>query len=537
MKDNIILITLLCVGTASAFTLPLLVELPHGKLRGRDNEGYYSYESIPYAEPPLGDLRFEAPQKYDRQWNEIFDATMPPVRCMQWTQFIHQEDKLTGSEDCLTVSIYKPKNSSRTTFPVLAYVHGGCFMFGGQIEDGHEPIMAEGNLIVVKIGYRLGPLGFLSTGDSQIPGNNGLKDQRLALQWIKENIASFGGEPENIMVFGYSAGAAAVHLQMLQEDFEDLAKVAVTISGNALNPWVVQEGGRRRAFEMGRIVGCGLLSTSLDLKNCLKSKDAEQIVTAVRQFLVFGYVPFTPFGPVVEPEDATNPIITQHPIEIIKSGKFAQVPWLISNAQEDGIYNAASLLARQPNGKELIEELNSRWFELAPHLFFYRDSMKTIEEMDERSRELRQEYLGNQSFSVDNYIDVERIFTDILFVNGTKRSIDLHRRIGKSPVYGYVYDNPTDLGNFFWLAKRNDIQSGTGHGDDFYHIFENELTKPWRPDEMLISKNLIKMLEQFIQSDNGSLRYDNCEFPDNVGKEKIQLLSIKRSSCGIIELS
>nr|BAL14564.1 esterase [Drosophila virilis] len=537
MTDKSIRIALLCLGAAATFADPLLVELPHGRLRGRDNKGYYSYESIPYAEPPVGELRFEAPQPYSQQWKETtFDASQPPVLCMQWSQFIEHADKLTGSEDCLTVSVYRPKSSNRSTFSVIVLIHGGCFMFGGAVENGHEPLMASANVIVVKISYRLGPLGFVSTGDGALPGNFGLKDQRLALHWIKQNIARFGGEPENILVLGFSSGAAAVHLQLLQQEFRQLAKVAVSISGNALNPWIVLKSGRRRAFELGRMVGCGLLSDSAELKKCLKTKDAAQLVRAVREFLVFDYVPFTPFGPVVETVDASEPFLTQHPIDIIKSGKFAQVPWLVSYTQEDGTYNAALLLAKQANGRELIEELNSRWYELAPHFLFYRDSKKTIEEMDNYSRDLRQEYLGNRNFSLENYLNVQRMFTDVLFRNDTIRSIELHGKYGKSPVYGYVYDNPANQGSGHWLSKRNNVSFGSGHWDDFFLIFDNPVRHPLRSDEKIISKNLIRMIESFVQSENGTLTYDNCVLRDNVAQEQLKLLSIKRNSCEVLQV-
>lgn len=88
---------------------PLLVEIANGKVRGRDNGGYYSYESIPYAQPPVGELRFEAPRPYLRQWKDPFDATQPPEYCLQWTMVIDESNKLMGKEDCLTVSVYKPK--------------------------------------------------------------------------------------------------------------------------------------------------------------------------------------------------------------------------------------------------------------------------------------------------------------------------------------------------------------------------------------------------------------------------------------------
>ncbi|XP_022216766.2 esterase-5C [Drosophila obscura] len=517
---------------------PLLVDLPNGKLRGRDSGFYYSYESLPYAEPPTGELRFEAPQPYKQQWTDTFDATQPPVTCMQWNQFTFGEDRLAGVEDCLTVSVYKPKNISRSSFPVVAHMHGGAFMFGEARQNGHENMMREGNLILVKISYRLGPLGFVSTGDASLAGNFGLKDQRLALLWIKQNIASFGGEPENILVVGHSAGGASVHLQMLREDFSQVAKAAISFGGNAIDPWVIHESPRERAFELGRIVGCGQASDSMQLKKCLKSKSASEIVSAVRSFLVFSYVPFAPFGPVVEAEDATEAFITQHPIDIIKSGKFAQVPWALTYNTEDGSYNAAVLLEKQAsNGRELMVDLNDRWLDWAPYLFFYRDSMATIKDMDDYSRKLRQEYLGDRRFSVESYWDVQRLFTDVLYKNGTELALDLYRKHGKSPVYAFVYDNPANTGVGQFFAKRTDIPFGTGHGDEYFLIFENLVRGPeMRSDEEIISRNFLHMLNDFVISDNGTMTFGSCVFQDNVGSSKRQLLSITRNGCENLQL-
>ncbi|KAH8364854.1 hypothetical protein KR084_012630 [Drosophila pseudotakahashii] len=530
------LILLLIAFTSTGATLlsdSLVVEIPNGKLRGKDNGHYISYESVPYAEPPIGELRFEAPQPYSHQWTEIFNATQSPVFCLQWNQFREEGSKLVGNEDCLTVNIYKPKNERRTSFPVLVLLHGGAFMFGGTTLYGHDYIMREGTLLVVKISYRVGPLGFASSGDKDLPGNYGLKDQRLALRWIKENIASFGGMPDNIVVIGHSAGGASAHLQLLHEDFSQLARAAVSVSGNALDPWVVQQGGRGRAFELGRIVGCGQATDSAELKHCLKSKPASEIVTAVRSFLVFSYVPFSTFGPVVEPADAPEAFLTQDPRDVIKSGKFAQVPWAVTYTTEDGGYNAAQLLeTNKTTGETWIDKLNDRWFDWAPYLLFYRNSKETIRDMDVLSIRLRQQYLGDRRFSVESYWDLQRMFTDILFKNSVPSSLDLHRKYGKSPVYSFVYDNPSNSGVGQLLSNRTDVFFGTVHGDDFFLIFNvATLRKDIRPDEEVISRKLIKMLEDFALDDRGILTFGECGFPNNLDSKQYEVLRITRSGC------
>ncbi|KAM8704612.1 hypothetical protein ACLKA7_009123 [Drosophila subpalustris] len=518
-------LSLLVAGTFAQ----LMVETPNGRLRGLDRGIFYSYESVPYAEPPVGELRFEPPRPFNSKWEGVFDASRPSVVCAQWSQFILQPDKLTGNEDCLTLSIFKPKNESRTTFPVIVNIFGGAFSFGGTVEDNPGPLLDSGNVILVKINHRVGPLGFLNTGDAELPGNMGLKDQRVALRWIKKNIGYFGGDPEKILFLGFSSGAASVHLQIMNEDLQDLVSAGVSISANALDPWVVQGNGSRLAFELGRIVGCGLLSDSKKLKKCLKTKDAMDIASAMSKFLVFDFMPFLPFGPVVEPADSADPFMIQHPRDIIKSGKIAQIPWLVTYTPEDGIYNAALVLKRQFNGKELINELNSRWFELAPHFFSYRYQTKTVEEMDNHSRNLRQHYMGNKSFSTDTYFDFQRMVTDVMLKNETDTSLYLHRKYGKSPLYTYVYDNPADNGLGQILSGRLDILLGTGHGDDYFLMMNSPIREPLRADEKVISWKLVKMLERFLET--GTLVYDNCEFPNNVGQSQYQLVVIQRNGC------
>ncbi|XP_027528751.1 bile salt-activated lipase-like, partial [Neopelma chrysocephalum] len=163
------------------------------------------FRGIPFAAPPN---RLEDPQPHPG-WDGTLNAKSFKNRCMQMT--LTQTD-VRGKEDCLYLNMWIPQGRRQvsTNLPVMIFIYGGAFLVGGSqganfldnyLYDGEE-IAVRGNVIVVTINYRLGPLGFLSTGDENMPGNYGLKDQHMAIAWVKRNIKAFGGDPENITIFG-----------------------------------------------------------------------------------------------------------------------------------------------------------------------------------------------------------------------------------------------------------------------------------------------------------------------------------------------
>ncbi|RZB38724.1 COesterase and/or Abhydrolase 3 domain containing protein, partial [Asbolus verrucosus] len=198
----------------------LLVQINNGRLRGQEsktiglNVTYIAYKGIPYAEPPTGNLRFEPPVP-KRNWKFVLDAKKEGDICVQGLPLVH------GSEDCLFINVYVPKmsQSNNQLLPTMVYIHGGGFTNGFSTYKKYGPdYLLEKDVVVVTFNYRLGIFGFLSTGDLVAPGNNGLKDQVLALKWVRDNIKSFGGDPNHVTIFGESAGAASVsyHVQSPQ---------------------------------------------------------------------------------------------------------------------------------------------------------------------------------------------------------------------------------------------------------------------------------------------------------------------------------
>uniref|UniRef100_A0A1Y1LSP7 Carboxylic ester hydrolase n=1 Tax=Photinus pyralis TaxID=7054 RepID=A0A1Y1LSP7_PHOPY len=198
-----------------------IVVIKSGKLRGKveiDYCGgkYYSFRGIPYAKPPIGNLRFKAPLPPD-QWSGIRDAVKHQSECCCRDLMFNQ---IIGSEDCLYLNVYTPQIHCESMHlkPVMFWIHGGGFVRGSGNSDTYGPdFLITQDVVIVTINYRLGILGFLNFEDPSldVPGNAGLKDQVMGLKWVRENIANFGGDPSNVTIFGESAGAASVHLLML----------------------------------------------------------------------------------------------------------------------------------------------------------------------------------------------------------------------------------------------------------------------------------------------------------------------------------
>uniref|UniRef100_A0A674AGJ4 Carboxylic ester hydrolase n=1 Tax=Salmo trutta TaxID=8032 RepID=A0A674AGJ4_SALTR len=237
------------------------------------------FKGIPYADKPGV---FEKPKRHPG-WDGVLKATEFKPRCMQLN--LLQSDT-RGQEDCLYLNIWVPQGLSVSTgLPVMVWIFGGGYLVGGSmganfldnyLYDGEE-IANRGKVIVVTLGYRVGTLGFLSSGDASGPGNYGLWDQHAAIAWVNRNIRAFGGDPNNITVFGESAGAASVSFQTLSPHNKGLIRRAISQSGVALCPWAINHNPRAFAEMVAGKVGC---PTDDQMMACLKLINAKELTLA-----------------------------------------------------------------------------------------------------------------------------------------------------------------------------------------------------------------------------------------------------------------
>lgn len=201
-----------------------------------------------------------------KPWNETFDATKDGPMCVQFTD---SSDKI--SEDCLRLNVYTRSLTPTKPRPVIIYMHpGGFYSTSSQSETtaGPEHFM-DRDIVLVTINYRLGILGFLSTGTSDAPGNNGLKDQVQAFKWVRDNIDKFGGDPKSVTLMGYSAGGMSITMHLVSPMSQALFHRVIVMSGSATSQWEIPSEQMDLAKKQTRLLNCSDESIE-SMMDCLK---------------------------------------------------------------------------------------------------------------------------------------------------------------------------------------------------------------------------------------------------------------------------
>jgi para-nitrobenzyl esterase len=313
------------------------VQTRNGRLEGEQRDSHIAYRGIPYAKPPIGALRFRAPQPAEN-WSGVRNAhRFAPSAPQGGSETPYMEAQGEQSEDCLYLNVYTPSSEGKK--PVLFWIHGGGFVLGSAASELYDggPLAERGDAVVVTINYRLGALGYLYLGahggDSIGASSNlGQLDQIAALEWVRDNIEAFGGDPENVTIFGESAGSMAVCTLLVMPAARGLFQKAIAQSGASLE--VMQR--EAAAAITGRLLDVLEIPTN-DLERIrdvdVRRLVATQIVPEVRASGGTGY------APVIDP--ATLPM---HPRDAISSGASAEVPLVIgTNRDEMNLFRMASL--------------------------------------------------------------------------------------------------------------------------------------------------------------------------------------------------
>ncbi|VDN06457.1 unnamed protein product [Thelazia callipaeda] len=319
------------------------------EIYGENGKLVTEFLGIPFAEPPVGQLRFRKP-KPKQPWRTPLNATKMPHACIQSLDTYFGDfqgatmwnSNVPTSEDCLYLNVVVPGRINRNTqLPVMVWIYGGGFWSGCISLDVYDPkiLTSEENIIYVAMNYRVSVFGFLYMGREEAPGNMGLWDQLLALKWIRKNIDLFGGDPNQVTLFGESAGAASVSMHLLSPKSVPYFQRGIIQSGSATAPWAIKS----RQIAIARSVAlyddmrCGNMSNNpqnwdLDeVLRCLMDAPAEAIRNSewapVMEFADF------PWVPVVDGD-----FLIEQPSVSLKRGNFKLTQVLVGTNLEEAIY-------------------------------------------------------------------------------------------------------------------------------------------------------------------------------------------------------
>ena len=276
---------------------------------GGEKRALQAYLGIPYAAPPIGARRWRAPAPAE-PWQGIRRSDDFGPIC---PQHLPEDVSIETSEDCLTLNVWTP--DPKGALPVMVFLHGGSFLDGGSslpLYDGAH-LAATGPVVVVTLNYRLGVLGFLA-GIDGFGGNYGILDQQLALRWVRENAAAFGGDPARVTLWGESAGAMSVGIHLLDEESAKLFRAAILESDPYGIPYKTPEQARGYANAVVAALGCSSDDDDDDVSACLRDAPIDRILEAqmkppFTEALLLGLPSFVPWAPVVgSPPLAMQPV-------------------------------------------------------------------------------------------------------------------------------------------------------------------------------------------------------------------------------------
>ncbi|XP_043210841.1 juvenile hormone esterase-like [Amphibalanus amphitrite] len=496
--------TLLAAGVTSYYTgLPTrtrLVRTKEGPVRGylersASGKAFFAFRGIPYARPPVGELRFQPPQRHPG-WKRPLDAKEHGSVCPQIDTF--SETPLIGNEDCLFVNVYtrqvRTRMQSVSSQPVMIFVHGGMYIRGSGNDRYYGPkYLMDEDIVLVTFNYRLGVFGFLTTYDAAAPGNSGLRDQVLLLQWVQDNIASFGGDPKAVTIFGESAGGVSVSLLVLSPLTKGLFHHAISQSGSALANFGAS--GRKMGFtdELAEKLGCPVANIT-EMVGCLTQVPSSQFLASA-----------SPFEHLYQPRvdvEVEHPFLPEDPRLLLERGDFNLVPWMQGVTEEEGwpfvpIFAVVeSIFLGVMEGDTFSWGLMSDLTTRTASSILECDADPTAE-----ATKVRDFYTDLVIADLNPFLLVARVISDRFFNAALLAESSLASRHTAVYQYMFEYKGPGRL--FFSNISTLEVSNtDAGHGDELMYLFsqtELPLEKPGTPNHNMI-RNMVSLWTSFART-------------------------------------
>lgn len=489
-----------------------------------DNTHMHAFRSIPFAKPPVGKLRFAEPVDLLETWpGKHLLAIKAPSSCPLYDP---ESGKVYGNEDCLYLNIFTPSRlgeenrAEGTLLPVFVYIHGGAFMRGSSSSYGAGKLLSR-DIVVVTINYRLGALGYLSMGDSVLPGNYGMLDQISALRWVQKNIAQFGGDPSQVTIGGFSAGSASVNFHALSPLSKGLFHGGIMMSGASFCDWALKLDPRVGARLLGKKLECPL-ETSKALRECLASKTSDQIVAAQGSIYILGTFPFW-FVPVIDGGLRPSPFLPA-PLEELSPTPVPMIVGIVPN--ESLLYAVQSiLLSKQPANVSAVYEETSRTF-FTPWPY---------PETEEVMMDLGEAFYYSKEARIDGGVLIEQlteagndrhlghcVWDSALYLAQSGSSVYTymmtHRDPGTPILVASLYKKVRALG-----YKTPLLETGVSHGDDVIQVFDFPITSGEMSErDRRVGQMLLHTITNFVVSGNPNENLEKYNIADIPKWEPLQ---------------
>jgi len=450
---------------------------------------YVSFQGLPFANPPIGKLRLRPPVP-PTPWSAALDLSgSSSVACPQLTGAVSGD--FLGQEDCLLLNIYSPSKAFHSQTdelaPVLVWIYGGGFLTGSARYDEYGPDrwLDEG-LVVVTVNYRGGALGFLSLGTPEVPGNQGLLDQLMALEFVQANIALFGGDPARVTMMGQSAGSSSVLYHLMSPRSEGLFSQVIAESGSNFSPSlhsITASQAARYGVEAAVAMGC-IFGDRLE---CLQNKSPEAFVRLNAAISVN-------LKPNEDGEYAEVPFMPISPMEALTSGQYYPVPALVGTNKEDGLI-LTTPLTTDPSLYVLYRNL---WSVIAPGILFHVPVDESSFEMSQKANQLAEFYLGGTSnIRPENFYNITDMFTDAFVTYPMECFVEYARKT--QPVFQYIYSHQGEYG----LNPDAGLPKfGVNHGDELYLMWEPiyDANRDLNAADSEMSQQIIQLWTSFIKT-------------------------------------
>ncbi|XP_049876916.1 esterase FE4-like [Pectinophora gossypiella] len=445
-----------------------LVRQPTAELRVRSglvrgsvahNGAYAEYLAIPYATIVN---RFQE-SKLVPPWEGTFEAYQEHVRCTQ--RF--SKHMISGQEDCLTLNVYTPppQPGDVTRRPVMVFIHGGGFRdgSGSPLLYGPDYLVPHG-VILVTINYRLEVLGFLCLGIEEAPGNVGLKDQVAALRWVQQNIEVFGGNPNDVTLFGESAGSASVVYHLISPMSKGLFHKVIMQSGSATAPWAFQFEPLKTARLLAKQMGYDTQDSREIYKIFRNKTDVELLSTRVPRAKGDVVLSENVFVPCVEQTiPGVQSFLTDLPYNLLSKGKYAKMPMIIGYNDAEGYMFVGK---ENDTTKENFDFYNGIPRDL--HFPNEEERIKTAER-------LKQMYIGDKEYSKDMIDELARFEGDAGITYSVISTIEMLLKTNIEPIYTYkmCYSGWLNLAKLVFASWKT---RGATHADELFYMFKTRAT-------------------------------------------------------------